>query len=974
MRKKIALSLLYFLFVTLTAFAQNFSNGYNFYLPPQDTTGAKFLPRFPARPLTQQDFISIDGAGHFSVRGKPVRFFGANLVAEGAFPPQEKAPFIAGRLRNFGFNLVRFHHLDNPWSQGSLFEQGKDTRHLNPITLDRLDYLIAQLKANGIYLNMNLHVSRTFNTKDGVANADSIWTYGKGVTMFDPQLIALQKEYAAQLLTHVNPYTGLRLVDDPVMAMVEITNENYLYLMWAAGMLKPYSRGGVLIQRHNALLDNLWHQYLAGKYAGTDALKQAWHQDTIDDSDQINNGGFEQSPTAPAWQLELHSPASATITRDVNNAYDGQYAARILVSNTNGTNWHVQWKHINLTLKKDSVYTVSFAARADNNSDISIVVQQNRSPYTVYAGAEIQLTTAWQIFSFSFVAPANSDADTKLAFLLGEAQGRYWLDEVSFGSTMLRGLEPQESLEAGTVRRIEYSECATFTAGRVRDLLAFYLKLQSDYYAEMAGYLKQILGVRVPITSTNLYFSLPDLAVQSQMDYMDNHSYWDHPQFPNEPWSPTNWRINNTAVVQDQSGGTIPYLMAGVRFAGKPYTVSEYNHAFPNRHQSEAVLFLSAYGAFHNVDGLMFFEYNSADDWETDKIDGYFSFHRNTAVMALMPSCAFAYRNQLIASARKILVARYHPDDVLLWPKLDLARQLEGFYPRKLALQHAIVNETFDASTPSDFSSFPPTPENPYVTDTGEITWNSDGMLKVVTPRFVAATGFFEAFPDEPVGAMTLQSGSDFGTLTWLSLSEAPLATAPFSLITLSSQTQNTGMVWDGSNTVHDQWGNAPTTVLPLSLKLRLAVKADVLRLYPLDANGNAIGAYLTFSPVAPNTFEVVLDQKMVPTPWFGVERIGEGTTTVAAQESENFDFALAQNFPNPFNAMTTIRFSMKRAGKARLVLYDMVGREVFAATIQAPAGWNFYHFDGNQLTTGVYLYKLEADGFADIKKMLLLR
>jgi hypothetical protein len=46
----------------------------------------------------------------------------------------------------------------------------------------------------------------------------------------------------------------------------------------------------------------------------------------------------------------------------------------------------------------------------------------------------------------------------------------------------------------------------------------------------------------------------------------------------------------------------------------------------------------------------------------------------------------------------------------------------------------------------------------------------------------------------------------------------------------------------------------------------------------------------LTYFPVAANTFEVVLDQRQTPTLWFGVERLGEGATAVAGQETENFN------------------------------------------------------------------------------------
>ena len=80
---------------------------------------------------------------------------------DGAFPPLTKAWYVAGRLRKKGFNLVRLHHMDNPWAPNlSLFEPGATTRKLNPVTLDRLENLISELEKNGIYADVNLHVSR----------------------------------------------------------------------------------------------------------------------------------------------------------------------------------------------------------------------------------------------------------------------------------------------------------------------------------------------------------------------------------------------------------------------------------------------------------------------------------------------------------------------------------------------------------------------------------------------------------------------------------------------------------------------------------------------------------------------------------------------------------------------------------------------------------------------------------------------
>jgi hypothetical protein len=992
MRKFLTLNLV-ILILPFIVRAQNFDGGFNFYLPAQDFTSQRFLPHFPPQPIVAQDFVTIDPDGHFAVQGRSLRFFGTNCAADGAFPAKTKAWFIAGRLRKFGFNLIRFHHLDNPWSQESLFEWGQDTRHLNPVTLDRLENFIAELKKNGVYANINLHVGRTFNKKDGVPNADSIADYGKGVTYFDPQLIALQKEYAAQLLTHVNPYTGLPLVNDPAMAMLEITNENSLYRMWREGRLKPFSQGGALIARHHQLLDNLWHAYLRGKYFTTDSLRAAWNIGARDpgNANQIRNGTFEGAPPASAWIMELHSTALATMTLSPENPHTGQFCAKIFVQRVDGTDWHVQWKQIGLSVAQDSLYTVAFAGRADSTRTFTLAVLRETSPWTYYGGQNFVLTPQWKTFAFSFRAPETRKNDARLSFTLGGQAGTYWFDDITFSVSGVKGLLADESLERATVRRIEYAECPTFTDQRVKDISSFYLKLQSDFFDEMVAYLKNNLGVKVPIVGTNWNVGPADLAVQSRLDYLDNHAYWDHPAFPHQPWDSRDWLINNTPMVKSTDGGTIAGLMAGVAVKNKPFTVSEYNHAFPNRYQTEAPLFMAAYASFHDVDGLMFFDYNGfSDDWETDKVSGYFNISRNSAMMALMPSCAYAYREGMIATANQMLRIAYAPNDYLLLPKYDNGGwQGPILFPQKLALQHAIRTETFDSATPMDFSNFPPAPANPYVSDTREIIWNTNGLLSVNAPQFIGATGFLQDYANHRIGALTLKRVSDFGALTWVSLTDDSLPKAKLSLITLSSKLQNSGMVWDGIRTVHDQWGRPPTLMYPLRATLQLHVQADSLHVHPLDNWGRERAESVACFPVQPNVFEITLDQKQTPTLWFGIEKFGEGAPTAVLENAESLpqEFSLEQNYPNPFSPTTHIRFSIAAAGWASLKVYDLHGREVAALVneIMQPGRYDRV-LETHQLpASGVYFYRLQvtprrADAssrgksFVETKKLLLIK
>ena len=84
-----------------------------------------------------------------AVSGKRVRFLGVNLVGQGAFPTYADAEKMAARMAKLGINLVCLHQRDNPgWGTHSNLWDARftDRQHIDPEQLDRLDYLIAQLK------------------------------------------------------------------------------------------------------------------------------------------------------------------------------------------------------------------------------------------------------------------------------------------------------------------------------------------------------------------------------------------------------------------------------------------------------------------------------------------------------------------------------------------------------------------------------------------------------------------------------------------------------------------------------------------------------------------------------------------------------------------------------------------------------------------------------------------------------------
>ena len=98
--------------------------------------------------------------------------------------------------------------------------------------------------------------------------------------------------------------------------------------------------------------------------------------------------------------------------------------------------------------------------------------------------------------------------------------------------------------------------------------------------------------------------------------------------------------------------------------------------------------------------------------------------------------------------------------------------------------------------------------------------------------------------------------------------------------------------------------------------------------------------------------------------------------------ESEGIptEFALHENYPNPFNPSTQIRFDLPEMSNVNLTIYNMLGQKVKTYTIQtAPAGyhsltWNATNDLGVPVSAGVYLYQLQTDGFIKTKKMVLLK
>ena len=193
------------------------------------------LSELNEKPAGQYGFIKARGDSLVFDDGKPVRFFGTNVQAYTLFiNDKQKIKQHAKRISRLGFNLVRLHHHDSIWLTPSLIQQGNTTQQINTQALDSYFWWIKCLRDEGIYVWVDLQVQRPWREGDQISGwetdmapkAKNGMNVGKGFIYLNKRMQELTKKFNEELLTRINPYTQLALINDPAVMGMMITNEN----------------------------------------------------------------------------------------------------------------------------------------------------------------------------------------------------------------------------------------------------------------------------------------------------------------------------------------------------------------------------------------------------------------------------------------------------------------------------------------------------------------------------------------------------------------------------------------------------------------------------------------------------------------------------------------------------------------------------------------------------------------------------
>ena len=587
-----------------------------------------FSPLLEA-PAGKDGFIRVEN-GHFVNDKGRVRLNATNLTAAANFPTHEQAERVAERIANFGINCVRLHYMDWPYGpegfplakEPSIFANDGSERNLNPEMLDRLEYLIAQFKQRGIYVDVNLYVAR-------------YQYHYKGQNAINTFIQSKEREYAKDLLTHVNPYTGLPLAKDPVVAVVELNNEDALFTRYCGGNL-----------------------------------------------------------VAPGWPT---------------------------------------------------------------------------------------------------------------------------MDDV-------KGTEMPEA--------------------KKREFYKTLLKYEADHWNNMRTYLKKDLGVMAPVTSTQVSYSQP--STFDGMDFYDNHAYWLHPSIG------VFWKQNTAPMVNEPNGGTLPGL-ASRRFAGKPYTISEYNHPYPSFYGAEGQPMLHAYAAFQGWDGVFAYSWNNRINEEPDHMEYFFSYAARTDCLAHCNACAVQEGEDGVTA---IVPLKAFEDEWVKNPSRNgdiftLLKDGTGMTKQDMLLHKTTVDVHGEKSAAVKTSE----PAAVKISDTKQIEWNNEdpenGMFIVKTPSVKVFSGFPKGRTADLGDGVTLDIGKT--KLGWATVSLTSKEGNGFekgtSLLVATGYTHNKDAKFtreldkDGNPTTtissrwYD-WGTGPMMTEGIPATVTLPSAADATSCWALDESG----------------------------------------------------------------------------------------------------------------------------------------
>jgi hypothetical protein len=787
-------------------------------------------------PAGKHGFLTVHPDGHFYFEdGTRARFFGTNLVGARCAPDKQTAELIAERLSRYGINLVRLHAIDARYANIIDYSKG-NTQTLNPEAMDRYDYLVAQLLKRGIYVYFDLLDYRGFLPGDGVRDADIMqvrWENSiKGASIFDERMLDLQKSFATALLTHVNPYTGRRYVDEPGLAVQEITNENSLFYLHNQKLMLP---------SYVADLTRRWNAWLKDQYGDRKGLAKAWSRggETALTSDEDPDRGtvilplkYLHSDLRDAPFVGEKSPARCSDMVRFLYELETAYYQKMIA--------HLR----SLGLKCPITGTNQDFCDASNRAN-ALCDFTSRNNYWCHPDVD-----AKPFQRFSNLAVVNSDIVTRS--------------------------NPVAEVASSTV------------VGKPMVVPEFNFPFPNEFRAEalplMAAY------GRLQDWDGLLYFAYdPDRPALSNFGNQSDPVRWG--QVPMAALLFLRGDISvarNTIHIGVSLADTFANRRPRASDACSPYRVLPYisrlrNAYFDDAYQGDADVVISS---GHTSSG----NYSAARraivlaDWPSPT-GAALIFDRGFSARLTVPGLITAPLTppvvtdrgsfdteispaSLPAGASAILeggkVVGYMDDRRVIFPCASALGAKDPAWLHRLYLQAASRWGLPSAAPPDEAGRV-------FRSDTGELVLDRvRGVFTAVAPNVRIATGFLGNAGPVDLGGVRVQCATNFASISLISLDGKPVERSARLLLTAVSRAENTGQAFLNNRSAIPQFGRPPVIVEPVACQVTVP-GASNLTATPLDSRGQKV----SIGPLAINSAAggQTIDVGSAHSPWILLER-----------------------------------------------------------------------------------------------------
>jgi hypothetical protein len=345
----------------------------------------------------------------------------------------------------------------------------------------------------------------------------------------------------------------------------------------------------------------------------------------------------------------------------------------------------------------------------------------------------------------------------------------------------------------------------------------FLSSIELNYAQEMTAFLRRELAVRsnVVVTQSTSGGALGLLRSATAGDFTDAHAYWDHPVFNGKPFSQTEWTISHRRMSGNVEESPLLAKLLMRRVAGRPYTVSEYDHAAPSQYAAEGLPMLASFASFQDWDGILQYAYHTHGPAAGGQIGNWFELGTHPGKFVFAPIASLVFRGALVPPAQSLRIPVSMDELVRIYARHGSQSIGELGALQRWGLCRRVELQATEQAPPISHtvSKLGPVPRclEPLHWESIEDGWS---LYTAVAPAVRIATGRLQG-KAIGLGDVTLRidrARNGFATFGIVAMDGKPLKQSKKMLIAIVGDVQNSSTEWNTElSSVVNVWGNGPT-------------------------------------------------------------------------------------------------------------------------------------------------------------------